>query len=126
MNPNTKFPQSISPLEHDLGFHLEPILGLASGGYDTVTEYLVVALRLSSSEILLKGYDFDGNIGYYHKKYGYDILPGAVETPYSWHAVSGPWKDPKEFLEIHKLGIKTTWEKMVGQIHGVPYPFKAA
>jgi hypothetical protein len=84
---------------------------------------MVVALVLSPCEIFLKDYDIDGKVGYFHKKYGYDLMPGGDETPYDWHPVSGPWYDPKEFLEIYKAGIKTMWERMAGQIHGCPYNF---
>src|SRR2546428_12277912 len=102
MNPNEEHPQSITPLERELGFVLQPISGLAYGALRKSEQQLVVALRLSSSEILLKAYDLDRRIRYFHKKYGYDILPGGHETPYSWHPVSGPWEDPKEILEMYK------------------------
>jgi hypothetical protein len=125
MNPNEEHPQSISPLEDELGFRLQPIGGLASSPLQRSQAKLVVALRLSSSEILLKAYNLDGKICYHYKKYGYRVLPGGQETRYQWYPVSSEWEDPKEILDMYRAGIKTMWEKAVGQIHGVPYPFQA-
>jgi len=124
MNPTSEHPQSVLPLEHELGFRLQPIFGLAHSALRKTETQQVVALRLSSCEILLKAYNLDGEICYHHKKYGYDILPGGEETPYQWYPVSSGWKNPQEILEKYKAGIKTMWEKMVGQIHGCPYPFE--
>lgn len=100
-----------------------PISGLMRGRVRESEIDLVVALRLSSCEILLKDYDKNGEVCYHHKKYGYNVLPGGHETPYQWYPVGSDWSDPKDFLEKYKAGFKTMYERMTGQIHGCPYDF---
>ncbi len=93
---NPQEPQDISDAEATLGFERLLIEGLGDLDKDQTNPFPipVVVKILSSSDILLKTFDFDGSIIYSHKRRGNSKSYPVKE----WHPVDAPVSDAADFL----------------------------
>jgi hypothetical protein len=102
------YPQEVTEDELDLGFRLRVFVGLWEYRHfpdGKVISPAVVAMILSSSEILVKVCDPHGSIYFTHQRYGRH-KSGASITEAAWHPASGPYKDAAMFLQQYGVGLE--------------------
>jgi hypothetical protein len=95
------YPQEISQDEARLGFQhlLIDGIGPVMGSVIHPIPVPVYACVLSSSDILLKIYDIDGNVRYSHRRWG---RYGGHRN--DWSPLASPYVDYRQFFELFNAG----------------------
>ncbi len=99
---NNPYPQAITELEADLGFHLLKIPSISDSNLFEPRIDSAVAWILSSSDILIKT-SFLGWDLYSHRRYGYRA--GRRRHEKQWIPVNNPVGNPELFVHDYNLGL---------------------
>ena|SRR5437879_5608286 len=114
----SEYPQAATEEERELGFRKIELFEDGTMGRPAV----VIAKILSSSDVLVKIFDSNGDVKYSHRRWGnYKFL--VKKTPV-WKPIFSPMDWESVPIFVQEFGFQTSHGLLGDDIVGVPFEYK--